>query len=72
MKKNYLLAPGPTPVPESALLAMAKPMIHHRTPQFSQIFKETCEMLRDVFQTKEDVLILASSGTGAMEGSITN
>lgn len=72
MKKNYLLAPGPTPVPERALLAMARPMIHHRTPQFSQIFKETCEMLKDVFQTKEDVLILASSGTGAMEGSITN
>lgn len=72
MKKNYLLAPGPTPVPERALLAMAQPMIHHRTPQFSAIFKEAATLLKDVFRTKEDVLILASSGTGAMEGSITN
>ncbi|MBI5561923.1 MAG: alanine--glyoxylate aminotransferase family protein [Deltaproteobacteria bacterium] len=72
MKKRYLLAPGPTPVPESALLAMAQPIIHHRTPQFSEIFKETAELLKHVFQTKEDVLILAASGTGAMEGSIVN
>jgi len=72
MKKRYLLAPGPTPVPESALLAMAQPMIHHRTPQFSEIFKETAELLKYVFQTNEDVLILAASGTGAMEGSIVN
>ncbi|TAN63184.1 alanine--glyoxylate aminotransferase family protein [bacterium] len=72
MKKKYLLAPGPTPVPESALLAMAAPIIHHRTPQFSEIFKEAAELLKYVFQTKQDVLILAASGTGAMEGSITN
>ena len=72
MRKKYLLAPGPTPVPESALLAMAAPMIHHRTPQFSEIFRETEELLKYVFQTKEDVLMLAASGTGAMEGSITN
>lgn len=72
MQKKYLLAPGPTPVPDEALLAMAKPVIHHRTPQFSAIFKETAELLKYVFQTKEDVLILAASGTGAMEGSITN
>ncbi|MEK6759010.1 MAG: alanine--glyoxylate aminotransferase family protein [Deltaproteobacteria bacterium] len=72
MKKQYLLAPGPTPVPESALLAMAQPMIHHRTPQFSEIFKETAELLKYVFQTKQDVLMLAASGTGAMEGSIVN
>lgn len=72
MKKRYLLAPGPTPVPETALLAMAQPMIHHRTPQFSEIFKETAELLKYVFQTNEDVLILAASGTGAMEGSIVN
>ena len=59
-------------MPESALLAMAQPMIHHRTPQFSEIFKETAELLKHVFQTQEDVLILAASGTGAMEGSIVN
>ncbi|MEK6532006.1 MAG: alanine--glyoxylate aminotransferase family protein [Deltaproteobacteria bacterium] len=72
MKKRYLLAPGPTPVPDAALLKMAEPIIHHRTPQFSEVFKETAELLKYVFQTKEDVLILASSGTGAMEGSVTN
>ena len=72
MKKHYLLAPGPTPVPERALLKMAQSMIHHRTPEFSAIFKETAELLKYVFQTKQDVLILAASGTGAMEGSITN
>ncbi|MBI5971556.1 MAG: alanine--glyoxylate aminotransferase family protein [Deltaproteobacteria bacterium] len=72
MKKRYLLAPGPTPVPDAALLAMAAPIIHHRTPQFSEVFKETAELLKYVFQTKEDVLILAASGTGAMEGSIVN
>src|SRR5574340_247958 len=72
MRKKYLLAPGPTPVPEVALLAMAQPAIHHRTPQFSEIFRETADLLKYVFQTNEDVLILAASGTGAMEGSIVN
>ncbi|MFQ5586948.1 MAG: pyridoxal-phosphate-dependent aminotransferase family protein [Thermodesulfobacteriota bacterium] len=72
MRKNYLLAPGPTPVPENALLAMARPMIHHRTPQFSQVFAEAADDLKYLFQTEQDVLILASSGTGAMEGSVTN
>lgn len=72
MRKKYLLAPGPTPVPETALLAMAQPIIHHRTPQFSEVFRETADLLKYVFQTKQDVLILAASGTGAMEGSIVN
>ena len=72
MKKEFLLAPGPTPVPDRVLLAMAQPMIHHRTPQFSAIFAEVKEDLKYLFQTKQDVLILAASGTGAMEGSVTN
>ena len=72
MIKNYLLTPGPTPVPPEALLAMAKPMIHHRTPQFQQILKEAEEGLKYVFQTKGEVLIFASSGTGAMEGAVCN
>ncbi len=72
MKKRYLLAPGPTPIPPRVSLAMAQPIIHHRTPQFSSIFEEVKEGLKDVFQTKEDVLILASSGTGAMESAISN
>lgn len=72
MRKTYLLAPGPTPVPETVNLEMAAPMIHHRTPQFSQIFGEAAEDAKYLFQTKQDVLILASTGTGAMEGCIIN
>ncbi|GJL79378.1 MAG: class V aminotransferase [Nitrospinaceae bacterium] len=72
MKKRYLLAPGPTPVPEEVSLKMAQPMMHHRTPQFSAIFAEAAEDAKYLFQTKQDVLILASTGTGGMEGCITN
>ncbi len=72
MKKRYLLAPGPTPVPEHVALAMATPMIHHRTPQFSKIFAEAAQLAKYMFQTEQDVLILASTGTGAMESCVTN
>ncbi|MBP1686129.1 MAG: aminotransferase, class [Deltaproteobacteria bacterium] len=72
MLKNYLLAPGPTPVPPRVLLAMAQPIIHHRTPQFSRIFAETKNALQELFQTQQDVLMLAASGSGAMESAITN
>jgi len=72
IKKYYLLSPGPTPVPESVLAAAAEPIIHHRTPEFSEIFMQTTEGLKYVFGTKEDVFILTSSGSGAMETSIVN
>lgn len=72
MKKNVLLAPGPTPVPPSALLAMAQPIIHHREPEFNPIFQECREGLSYLFQTSREVIILAASGTGAMEAAITN
>ena len=66
MKKKYLLAPGPTPVPEHVALEMAQPMLHHRTPQFNKIFAETADAAKYLFQTKQDVMILASTGTGGM------
>jgi len=72
MKKRYLLSPGPTPVPEEVLLDMAKPIMHHRTPQFSAVFAECAEGLKKLFATSQPVMMLASSGTGAMEASITN
>jgi len=72
IKKSYLLSPGPTPVPEETLSIAAQPVIHHRTPEFSKIFLEVSEDLKYVFQTKQDVYILASSGTGAMEAAIVN
>ena len=72
MLKRYLLAPGPTQVPPEVLLAMATPIIHHRAPEFAELFGEVRKDLQWVFQTDNDVLMLASSGTGAMEGSIAN
>lgn len=72
MIKKYLLAPGPTPVPESVLLAMAQPIFHHRTPQFEALFADTASSLKKLFKTTQDVLMLASSGSGAMEAAVTN
>jgi aspartate aminotransferase-like enzyme len=72
MKKNYLMTPGPTPVPAEVLLATAQPMIHHRTADFEAVVRECVSGLKYVFQTENDVLIFACSGTGAMEASIAN
>ena len=72
MIKHYLLSPGPTPIPNEVALAMAETMIHHRTPQFNKIFDEARKGLQELFGTKNDVLMLASSGTGAMEASVAN
>jgi len=72
MKKNYLLTPGPTPLPPQVSESMARPIIHHRTPQFQAILKEASEGLKTVFQTSNDVFIISSSGTGAMEAAVMN
>jgi aspartate aminotransferase-like enzyme len=72
IKKYYLLSPGPTPVPEDVLAAAATPIIHHRTPEFSGIFMEVTEGLKYVFGTEQDVFVLTSSGTGAMETAVIN
>jgi len=72
MKKKYLLAPGPTPVPPKALAAMSEPIIHHRTEAYREIFAEINEGLQDIFRTKNEVLTFASSGTGAMEAAVAN
>jgi|TARA_B100001142_G_scaffold108752_4_gene110742 aspartate aminotransferase-like enzyme len=70
--KNYVLTPGPVPVPEFVLLEMAKPIIHHRTEEFEEIFFKASQGLKKVFMTEEEVLILASSGTGAMDAAVCN
>lgn len=72
IKKSYLISPGPTPLPEDVLAAAAEPLIHHRTPEFSALYQEVTDGLKYVFGTKEDVYILASSGTGAMEAAVVN
>jgi aspartate aminotransferase-like enzyme len=66
-----LFTPGPTPVPESVRYAMAEPTIHHRTPEFEAIFERTRTKLFKLFGSDE-VIMLASSGTGAMEAAVTN
>src|SRR6266403_5926129 len=72
MKKYQLMAPGPTPVPSEVLLAMAKPIIHHRTPEYEALFIEVRAALRKLFQTGAEVIPLACSGTGAMEAAVVN
>jgi len=72
MLKRYLLAPGPTPVPPEALLAMAMPLIHHRSPDFLPVLDSAKKGLQWLCQTKNDVLILCSTGTGGMVGAVNN
>ena len=70
--KRYLLAPGPTPIPPEVMAAMSAPIIHHRTPRFSTLLAQVEHDLQDLFQTNQDVVILAASGTGGMEAVVTN
>jgi aspartate aminotransferase-like enzyme len=72
MLKRYLLAPGPTPVPPEVLLSMAMPIIHHRSPDFLPILDSAKKGLQWLYQTKNDVLILCSTGTGGMVGAVNN
>lgn len=72
MKKRHLFAPGPTPVAPEALLAMARPILHHRAPEFETLLAEVREGLKGLFQTTEEVLIFAASGTGGMEAAVVN
>lgn len=70
--RNFLLSPGPAEVPPETLLEMAGPLFHHRTGKFRKILGETVEKLKQVLQTKEDTVLLTSSGTGAMEAAVCN
>jgi len=72
MLKRYLLAPGPTPVPPEVLLAMAAPIIHHRSPDFLPVLDSAKKGLQWLYQTKNDVLILSATGTGGMVGAVNN
>ena len=72
MKKYYLMAPGPTPVPQEVLLAMAQPIIHHRTPTYEALFAEVRAGLKKLIQTKQETVVFAASGTGAMEAAVVN
>jgi len=72
MKKSYIMAPGPTPVPEDVLSEIARPIIHHRTSQYQEIFKKANDGLKYLFQTRNDIFTFAASGTGAMETAVVN
>ncbi|HEY3101686.1 MAG TPA: alanine--glyoxylate aminotransferase family protein, partial [Methylomirabilota bacterium] len=72
MKKYQLMAPGPTPVPSEVLLAMARPIIHHRTPEYEALFSEVRAGLKRLVQTQQEVLTPACTGTGAMEAAVAN
>jgi aspartate aminotransferase-like enzyme len=67
-----LRIPGPTPVPEEILRAVAHPMVNHRGRDFAALIGRVSEKLKEFFLTKEDVLILSASGTGGMEAAIVN
>ncbi len=70
--KTFLMIPGPTPVPESVMLDIAKHPIGHRSSEFSSILEEVYANLKYVFQTENDVFMFTSSGTGAMCAALEN
>ena len=72
IRKTRLFTPGPTPLLPAAQFAMAAADIHHRTVEFRNLYQRVLEQLKVFVGTKNDVLLLASSGTGAMEASVSN
>ncbi|MGH7740311.1 MAG: alanine--glyoxylate aminotransferase family protein, partial [bacterium] len=72
MRKKYVMAPGPTPIPAEVLAEGSLPIIHHRTPQFQAIFKSANDGLQAFFRTQQPVMTFASVGTGAMESAVAN
>jgi len=72
MRKRYIFAPGPTSVPPEILLELAKPVLHHREPQFLAILAEVRDGLKYLFQTSGEVILLSASGTGGMEAAVAN
>ncbi len=71
-EKTYLITPGPTPVPPEVEAAAARPVIHHRSPEFRTLFDDVVAGLRRVFHTDNDVLVIPGSGTYAMESAVVN
>src|SRR6202453_3074165 len=72
IRKTRLFTPGPTPLLPAAQFAMAAADIHHRTPEFRALYTRGLSQLKDFVGTKNDVIILSSSGTGVMEASVSN
>ena len=72
IRKTRLFTPGPTPLLPAAQFAMAAADIHHRTPEFRALYTRVLAQLKEFVGTKNDVIILSSSGTGAMEAAVSN
>jgi aspartate aminotransferase-like enzyme len=72
MKKTLLLLPGPVPVAQPVLEAMAWPMINHRGPEFAELLARLERGMKPVFGTSNDVVFLGSSGTGGLEAAVVN
>jgi aspartate aminotransferase-like enzyme len=70
--KERLFTPGPTPLLMEAQLRALTMTLHHRTDVFRALMRETLDNLKYYFNTKNDVIVFASSGTGAMEGAVSN
>jgi aspartate aminotransferase-like enzyme len=70
--KQYLMIPGPTPVPPAVISAISMPVIGHRTESFAQMHEQIVKKVQKVFQTRNDIFILTNTGTGALETAIAN
>src|SRR5919201_4833466 len=66
------MTPGPTPAPPQVLAAIGQPVLHHRGPDFKQLYAECLGRLREVFRTQSEVLLFGGSGSGAMESTVAN
>ena len=72
LRKNRLFTPGPTPLLPAAQTAMASFAMHHRTADFRALFTQVLTDLKQFIGTNNDVLVISSSGTGVMEGAVSN
>jgi serine---pyruvate transaminase len=70
--KQYLMTAGPTPLPPRVSQVMAEPIVYHRAPAFVEVYERALRRLPEVFQTRNEVLSFAASGTGAMESAVAN
>src|SRR5687768_11179612 len=70
--KQYLMTAGPTPLPPAVSQVMAEPILYHRAPAFVEIYERVLGRLPEVFQTSNDVLCFASTGSGALESAVAN
>ena len=71
-QKRYLFTPGPTPVPPEVLAALAEQVIHHRAPDFREVYERVLGRLKEVHRTSSEVLLFTCSGTGGFESAIVN